>query len=370
MTANSAMEKNISLGGSLYPNEFHPKQKTTYGDVSAVIMKKFTALGKWYRTPCLSVALMRSWEEKIDRMAKVTVHKKITFLSGVPSWTLLFLEKILAITQKKHIHEVWPHLELFIHGAVAFQPYAQRFRTFFPEKHMHYMEVYNAAEGFFAVQDLSDQNEMVLLVDHGIFYEFIPFDNITQEQPDTIGLEDVQLGITYAMVITTNAGLWRYRIGDTVQFTSLQPFRIKIVGRTKHYINVVGEELMVHNAEMAVAKACQMTNATIDNYTAGPKYCEKGNPNAHEWLIEFIHPPKDLKKFVSILDQALQELNVDYATKRHKDLVLPLPLVHPLPKGTFYRWMKRQGKLGGQHKVPRLANERKYIEAILAMLKA
>ena len=361
--------KSIGIGGSLYPNSFHPYSQTMYGDVSAVIMKNLPFWAQWSRTPSLAVALMNQWEEKIEKIAKITAEEDITCIAGVPTWTLLLLQKVLEIKNKKYIHEIWPTLELFIHGAVSFKPYESLFQTIISSGNINYLEVYNASEGFFAVQDQVHQKDMLLLLDHGVFYEFIPLDEIGKENPKTIGLEAVELDKTYALVINTNAGLWRYQIGDTIKFTSLHPFRIKITGRTKHFINAFGEEVVIENAETAITKACQCTGATIYNYTAGPIYIEKGKRGGHEWIIEFKTPPKGLEKFVAILDKTLQEVNADYEAKRYKDMALTKPVVHAVAEGTFYKWMKKRGRLGGQSKVPRLANNRKYLDDMLSMLQ-
>lgn len=361
--------KSIGIGGSLYPNSLHPYSQTMYGDVSAVIMKNLPFWAKWNRTPSLDVALMDQWEEKIEKIAKITAQEAITSIAGVPTWTLLFLQKVLELKSKKYIHEIWPTLELFIHGAISFKPYESLFKTIISYQNINYIEVYNASEGFFAVQDQVHQKDMLLLLDHGIFYEFIPLDELVKESPKTIGLETVELGKTYALVISTNAGLWRYQIGDTIKFTSLHPFRIKITGRTKHFINAFGEEVVIENAETAITKACQCTGATIYNYTAGPIYNEKEKKGGHEWMIEFRNLPQCLEKFVVILDKTLQEVNTDYEAKRYKDMVLAKPVVHAVPEGTFYKWIKRQGKLGGQTKVPRLSNNRRYLDDMLSILR-
>ena len=309
---------------------------------------------------------MDQWEEKVDQLAKMTIPENITSIAGVPTWVYLLLQKVLAITGKHSIHEVWPQLELFIHGGVAFRPYQALFQALAPQE-LHYLEVYNASEGFFAVQDQKASSELLLLLDHGVFYEFLPLEELDKAHPQAVGLEEVIVGKIYALVISTNAGLWRYQIGDTIQFTSLNPFRVQIAGRTQHFINAFGEEVVVDNAEKAITKACQMTGATISDYTAGPRYMAQGQSGSHEWIIEFITPPSDLERFTTLLDDALQAVNSDYQAKRTQDLALSKPLVHAVPPGTFYQWLKQQGKLGQQHKVPRLANNRRYLEALLAM---
>ena len=359
--------KSVGLGGSLYPNDWHPGSDTQYGDVSAVLMKNLPFWAQWNRTPDLEVALMDQWEEKVAKLASMTAGENVTSIAGIPTWMLLLLQKVMAAQKKCCIHDVWPGLELFIHGGISFEPYKALFQGL-TSKELRYLEVYNASEGFFAVQDQVDSNDMLLLLDHGIFYEFIPLDEIKKEHPKTVGLEEVVLGRIYALLISTNAGLWRYQIGDTIKFTSLAPFRIKMVGRTKHFINAFGEELVVDNAEAAMAKACQLTNATLSNYTAGPRYLEIGKSGSHEWVIEFAKPPSDVERFIELLDANLQELNTDYKAKRYKNLVLARPIVHCAPQGLFYQWLSRQGKLGEQHKVPRLSNDRSYLDDILALL--
>ena len=364
-----AKGRSVGLGGSLYPNDWHPGSGTQYGDVSAVLIKNLPFWAQWSRTPNLEIALMDRWEEKVERLASATATENVTSMVGIPTWVLLLLHKVLAIQGKCCIHDVWPMLELFIHGGISFGPYKPLFQAI-TSKELRYLEVYNASEGFFAVQDRVDAEDMLLLLDHGIFYEFMPLDELGKEHPETVGLEAVVLNKVYALLISTNAGLWRYQIGDTIKFTSLDPFRITIAGRTKHFINVFGEEVIVDNAEKAVEQACRLTNAMLSDYTVGPHYLEAGKSGSHEWIIEFAQPPNDVEHFVDILDTALKELNTDYEAKRYKNLMLTRPIVHCAPRGLFHRWLKKQGKLGEQHKVPRLANDRKYLDDILAMLPA
>eukprot|EP00540_Astrosyne_radiata_P003904 CAMPEP_0116825828 /NCGR_PEP_ID=MMETSP0418-20121206/2193_1 /TAXON_ID=1158023 /ORGANISM="Astrosyne radiata, Strain 13vi08-1A" /LENGTH=495 /DNA_ID=CAMNT_0004454401 /DNA_START=1677 /DNA_END=3164 /DNA_ORIENTATION=+ len=361
-----AQGKSVGLGGSLYPNDWCPGSDMQYGDVSAVLMKNLPFWAQWSRTPNLAVALMRQWEEKINKLASITADANVTSLVGIPTWMFLLLQKVMALKNKYCIHDVWPMLELFIHGGISFTPYKRLFKDITAQE-LHYLEVYNASEGFFALQDRIDADDMLLLLDHGIFYEFIPLDEIGKAVPKTVGLAEVVLGQVYALLISTNAGLWRYQIGDTIQFTSLAPFRIKIVGRTKHFINVFGEEVVVDNAEVAITRACQLADATLSDYTAGPRYLENGQSGSHEWIVEFVKPPDDLAYFVHILDTTLKRLNTDYAAKRYKDIVLARPIVHCAPRGLFYRWLRQQGKLGEQHKVPRLANDRSYLDNLLPM---
>lgn len=361
--------KGLAIGGSHQINPLNKKANTYYGDISAVIMKNLPLWAQYARTPSLEIALMDEWEAKIEKMAQATSNENVTSISGVPTWTLILLQKILELKQKKNILQIWPNLEVFVHGAVSFTPYKNLFKNLIPSSSMRYVETYNASEGFFGIQDQPGTNEMLLMLDYGIFYEFIPFEEIGNPYPKAISLEDVKLGKNYAMVISTNAGLWRYQIGDTIRFTSIDPFRIKISGRTKHFINAFGEELIVENAESAISKACEETNAAIDNFTAAPIYMEKLQKGGHEWVIEFTKAPESIEKFKVILDNALREVNSDYDAKRYKDIALEAPVIHSVPEGTFYNWMKKRGKLGGQHKVPRLANDRIYVEDIMNMLE-
>ena len=359
--------KGLTIGGSHQINHLNPD--SYYGDVSAVIMQNLPFWAQIIRTPKLEIALMDKWEDKIAKMVETTVDENVTSLSGVPTWTIVLIQNILAATGKKTILDVWPNLEVFVHGAVSFSPYRQLFKELIPSPDMRYMETYNASEGFFGIQDQTNSEELLLMLDYGIFYEFIPMENIDQEQPDTLTLEEVALGKNYALVISTNAGLWRYMIGDTVRFTSLNPFRIKISGRTKHFINAFGEEVVVENADIAITKASKATGAIIADYTAGPIYVQNESKGAHEWIIEFEKEPSDMDYFAEILDVTLREINSDYDAKRYKNMALKAPVVHHAPKDTFYNWMKSRGKLGGQHKVPRLSNDRIYLDEILKMMK-
>jgi len=358
--------KGLSIGGSLSENPVNSSM--LMGDVSAVVMKNLPIWAQMIRTPSLDVALMGDWDQKIEKMALETSKENVTSILGVPTWTLVLIEKILEITGKKSILEVWGNFEFMIHGAVAFGPYRELFKNqIFPSSQVGFLEIYNASEGFFGIQDdLSKPDEMLLMLDYGIFYEFIPMNDEGEEANTIVTLEQVAVGVNYAMVISTNAGLWRYKIGDTVKFTSVSPYRIKISGRTKHFINAFGEELIIENAETAVARACAATQAEIKDYTAGPVFMNEGKTGCHEWIIEFSKAPKDFRTFAQILDQTLREQNSDYDAKRSYDLVLGPPLVHIAPAGTFHNWMRERGKLGGQHKVPRLSNHREFLEGVKA----
>lgn len=360
--------KGLAVGGSHQINELDPTASSFYGDVSAVIMQNLPPWAQFIRTPSLETALMGNWEEKIEKLARETAKENVTNIAGVPTWTILLIQKIVALEKKENILEVWPNLEVFFHGAVAFAPYRKMFKSLIPSDRMQYWETYNASEGFFGIQDQKNSEEMLLMLDYGIFYEFIPIEEIDSENPRAIRLADVELDKNYAMVITTNSGLWRYAIGDTIKFTSRYPYRIKISGRTKHFINAFGEEVIVENAEAAVTKACEVTGAVIDNFTAAPIYLEEGKKAGHEWIIEFKVQPSSLDDFSRILDETLRAINSDYDAKRAYNLALVAPKVHSVIEGTFYNWMKRRGRLGGQNKVPRLANSREYVDDILQMI--
>jgi hypothetical protein len=359
--------KSLGIGGSYGANPFN---KNSYcGDVSAIIIANLPKWAEFGRTPSLKIALMNEWEAKIDKMAAVASKQNVTNISAVPTWTVVLLERILQVTGKKNMLEVWPDFNVFFHGAVAFHPYREVFKKFFPSDQVQYYETYNASEGFFGLQDQHNSDEMLLALDNGVYYEFIPADSFESDQPKTLRLDEVELNKNYALLISTNSGLWRYKIGDTVRFTSLSPFRIKITGRTKHFINAFGEELVIENAESAMTKACKQTGATINNFTAAPIFFSEKNKAAHEWIIEFTTPPTDLEQFVDILDNTLREVNSDYDAKRYKNLALQRPIVHSVPENTFYRWLKQKGRIGAQIKVPRLSNNRDYIEEILDLIK-
>lgn len=356
--------KGLVIGGS--HNIHQVNDEAHYGDLSAVLLQNSPFWGHWLRTPELSIALMDEWESKIELLAKTTIKENVTSISGVPTWTLVLFKRILEITGKATISEIWPSLELYIHGGVSFTPYREQFQKLIG-KRIHYLEMYNASEGFFAAQDNPNEEGMLLFVDHGIFMEFMPIDEYGKENPDTIGLQDVEIGSNYALIISTNGGLWRYLLGDTVQFTSVEPYKIKVSGRLKHYINAFGEEVIVDNSDRAIAIASEKTNAIVNDYTAAPVYFGDNNNGAHEWLIEFEKDPDDIDAFRIALDEALQQINSDYEAKRYKDIALTKPIVHVLKRGVFTNWLKSKGKLGGQHKVPRLSNERKHLEEILKM---
>lgn len=361
--------KSLTIGGSLETNPLNPEGNARAGDISAVIMHNLPIWAQFIRTPSLEVALMGEWEAKIEQMAIATMNENVTSIAGVPTWTILLIQKILELKQAKNILQVWPNLEVFFHGAVAFGPYRKLFSELIPSTKMRYMETYNASEGFFGLQDQKNSDELLLLLDYGIFYEFIPMEEIDKENPNTVSLQNIKVGKNYALVISTNGGLWRYKVGDTVKFTSSAPYRFHITGRTKHFINAFGEEIIVENAEKAIEFACNATGATITNFTAAPVYFEsKAAKGAHEWVIEFQRSPEDLEVFGGLLDQELRKINSDYDAKRHRDLALTSPIIHAAPEGIFQTWMSKKGKLGGQHKVPRLSNNREFIDEILALV--
>lgn len=361
--------KSLSIGGTLEKNPLNPKGTARAGDVSALIMHNLPIWAQFMRTPSLETALMPDWEAKIERMARETMDENVTSIAGVPTWTIVLLQRILELKKASHILEVWPNLEVFFHGAVAFGPYRNLFKQLIPSEKMRYMETYNASEGFFGMQDQPDSDELLLLLDYGIFYEFIPTDELEKETPTVISLEEVEVGKNYALLITTNGGLWRYKIGDTLKFTSTYPYRFRISGRTKHFINAFGEEVIVENAEVAMVHACEQTGATIANFTAAPRYfADSQSKGAHEWIVEFKTPPADLDLFATLLDDKLREVNSDYDAKRQKDLALLQLQLHAAPAGLFDAWLSKKGKLGGQHKVPRLSNTREYLDEILALL--
>lgn len=353
--------KTLVVGGS--KTDIKDGDGSYSGDLSAIIMDNLPIWVEMRRTPSLEIALLDDWEDKLDKMAQLTIPEDVRVLSGVPSWTLVLLKRILELTGKKDIREVWPNIELFMHGGVNFAPYKQQFDHLI-SGNMNYLESYNASEGYFGIQEKLDSDSLLLMLDYGIYYEFVPSGEWDKDDPKTLSLEEVEIGVQYAIVITTNGGLWRYMIGDTIVFTSLKPFRIKVSGRTKHFINAFGEELIIDNAERAMERAVKETNAVINEYTAGPVYMSDDETGGHEWLIEFENEPSSLEKFGEVLDDELKNLNSDYEAKRTNDFTLKPPVLKVLPKGVFHKWLKQNGKLGGQHKIPRLSNSRLFIEEL------
>jgi hypothetical protein len=358
--------KGLVIGGSHQVSKIN--DDIQYGDLSAVLLQNMPMWANWIRTPELSIALMDEWEGKIEMLAQSTISENVTSISGVPTWTMILIKRILQITGKSTLKEVWPNLELYIHGGVSFVPYREQFEKVIGEG-CNYLEMYNASEGFFAAQDDPDEDGMLLFLDHGIFYEFMPVEEYGKAVPKTIGLKEVEIGKNYALVISTNGGLWRYLVGDTIQFTSTFPFRIKVSGRLKQYINAFGEEVISDNTDKAIAIASQKTGLVVNDYTAAPVYFGDNQKGAHEWLIEFEDAPVNTEQFAYELDCALKSLNSDYEAKRYKDIALTLPHVHALKKGIFRDWLKSKDKLGGQHKIPRLSNDRKYIDQIKGFMK-
>ena len=361
---NSALfnGKNLRLGGS---KELYEENGTTFGDLSAILIDNMPFWAEFSSTPGNKVSLMSDWEYKMQAIVNETVNENVTSLAGVPSWMLVLLNNVLENTDNKTILDVWPNLEVYFHGGVSFLPYVDQYKSIIPSKSFKYYEIYNASEGFFAIQDRNHSNELLLMLDYGIFYEFIPMQTHGTPTETLLPLSEVKKGVNYAIVITTNAGLWRYKIGDTVMFTSTTPYRIKVTGRTKHFINVFGEELIIENTDKALKIVAKKTNSEIVDYTVAPIFMEGKSKGAHEWIIEFKTPPKDLNYFGELLDNSLKSLNSDYEAKRYNNITLDKPKIHAAKQGLFYKWMKRNNKLGGQHKVPRLSNSRQFLEALL-----
>jgi len=355
--------KGLVIGGSHSVNAY--SENSYFGDLSAVLMSNTPFWVDFLRTPDKSIALLAEWEEKLEKMANATVNEDVTNISGVPTWTIVLIEKLFELSGKKDLKEIWPNLEVYIHGGVSFVPYRERFSQLIPKGGVKYMETYNASEGFFGIQDDPARDDMLLMTDYGIFYEFVKRDEIWDENPNACPLWEVEPGIEYAVVISTNAGLWRYILGDTVRFTSTSPYRFKITGRTKLFINAFGEELVIDNAEKAISAACSESGAIVADYTAAPRYMEEGGDAGHEWLIEFVKEPESIEQFRYVLDNTLKALNSDYEAKRYKDIAIQAPKVVTLPRGLFRVWLREKGKLGGQHKVPRLSNDRIIVDEIL-----
>lgn len=357
--------KTLIVGGSASINYLN--EDSYFGDLSAIIVKNLPFWVEFRRTPSKEIALMDKWEEKIDKMALSTINEDVYILAGVPSWTLVLLKRILEITGKNNIAEVWPKLELYMHGGVSFAPYREEFKKIIRKEEMNYVETYNASEGFFGIQDTA-AGELLLMLDYGVFYEFIPVQEYHQNKFDAIELSQVETGKNYVMVISTNAGLWRYVLGDTIVFTSKTPYRFKITGRTKHFINVFGEELIIDNTEKAIAIAGERTHSNVIDYTVAPIYMSEHETGGHEWIIEFSNPPENPSFFMEVLDNSLKSMNSDYEAKRSNNLSIRFPKLTIAPTGTFYAWLKEKGKLGGQHKIPRLSNERLFLEEILKLI--
>lgn len=355
--------KNLALGGSFKTDQFGDHH-SYHGDVSAIIIQNLPMWAEYFRAPDVNIALMENWEDKLEQMANSMANENVTSLAGVPSWMLVLIKRILELKKVESLRDIWPNLEVYFHGGVSFTPYRELFERLINNDKIAYTQLYSASEGFFGIQDERVSNEMLLMLDYGIYYEFIPVNELGKENPQTYNLSEVQKDKNYAMLISTNAGLWRYQIGDTIRFTNLSPYRFIITGRTKQYINVFGEELMIHNVEEALKTACEKTRAHIVDYTVAPVFMDE-QTGAHEWLIEFEEDPTNLDFFKSVLDDTLKKINSDYEAKRFNNYVLQAPLVKALPKGSFYNWLKRNNKLGGQFKVPRLSNDRSVVEELL-----
>lgn len=355
--------KALLMGGSHKVHEVN--ENVSYGDLSAVLLQNMVTWQNMIRTPGLDIALLEDWEEKLEKMAEVTIKEDVRYLAGVPTWTLVLLNKIKENTGESDLHNIWPNLELYIHGGVNFAPYREQFQSFFPNKKVNTIDTYNASEGFISGQDVIGDEGMLLFLKHGIFYEFMPLEELEKENPHTLQLDEVELNKSYAIIITTNSGMWRYLLGDTIAFTSLAPFRIKVTGRTKHFINAFGEEVMIENTDHAITVACNKTNARLHDYTAAPVYFDNNQKGGHEWLIEVEIEDDQKETFVEILDKEIQNVNSDYEAKRFKDLALQMPKVTFVKAGTFQSWLKSKNKLGGQHKIPRLSNDRKLLEQML-----
>ncbi|MEM1218462.1 MAG: GH3 auxin-responsive promoter family protein [Bacteroidota bacterium] len=360
--------KSLVMGGSLAP--FEPYPRSMRGDVSAIMIKHMPWVARSFFTPDFETALLSDFEEKIERIAHILAKEpELVMVGGVPTWTVVLFRRVLEITGKSHLLEVWPHLQGYIHGGVSFTPYRDQFKAFLPDPSITYQEIYNASEGYFAVQDSPDRDDMLLLLDNGVYYEFLPMSEWDKEFPKAVPLAEVETGCDYAMLISSNSGLWRYKIGDTVTFTSVRPYRIRITGRTKQFVNAFGEELMVENADRALARTCEEFGIRVVDYTVAPIYFEGDGKGGHQWLVEFDRIPNNLEAFADHLDLELQEVNSDYEAKRYKNMALHRLRLRALPVGTFHRWMRSRGKFGGQHKVPRLANHRQYVEEILRYLE-
>lgn len=355
--------KTLALGGSSEVSKTNTDCR--FGDLSAILISNTPFWANRMKTPDASIMLMSNWEEKIEKICETTVREDVRCLAGVPSWFLTVINKILERTGKKHLHEVWPNLELFIHGGISFTPYREQYRRLLPDPKMKYLETYNASEGFFGLQDDPEDTSLLLMLDYGVYYEFMPVSEVGQSKPHTLMLEEVKTGENYALVITTNSGLWRYMIGDTIQFTSTKPYKFRITGRTKLFINAFGEELIIDNATEALHTVCRATGAEVVEFTAAPVFMEEGKRGAHEWLVEFSTPPADPEAFAEALDKELQRLNSDYEAKRL--LSLERLRLQKARRGLFNEWLKEKGKLGGQHKVPRLWNDRTHIDELLKM---
>jgi hypothetical protein len=359
--------KMLMMGGTY--ESFEPYPQTRFGDVSAIMIHHLPSVGSYIYAPSIDIAMMPNFEQKIERMAHALIKEDMRSIGGVPTWTVVLLRRILELTGKSNILEVWPNLDLYLHGGVSFAPYKDTFKQLIPKDDFNYWEIYNASEGFFATQCHYKGNDMLLLLNNGIYYEFLPESEWYSKKPKAISLRDIEVGKNYALVITTNSGLWRYIVGDTIIFTSTNPYKIKVTGRTKQFVNAFGEEVMVSNTDKALADTCERMNVQVSEYTVAPIYFnENGSKGGHEWVVEFEREPPDLEAFNNLLDSNLQRINSDYEAKRFKDMAMNRLMLRPVPRGTFHNWLKAKGKYGGQHKVPRLANHRQYVEDIIQFI--
>lgn len=359
--------KNLSVGGS-QENSFADKNSPVHtGNISAIVMQNLPSWAQFSRTPGLEVTMMNNWEEKVKKIAEITSRQKVSSMAGSPMWIMLLLQYIMKKQGMRFIQEIWTDLEVFFHGSVSFSPYRPLFQQIDRDNSLRYMEIYNATEGFFGLQDRPNDDAMLLMLNYGIFYEFIPAEDFNSENPRVIPLQEVQAGKNYSLIISTSSGLWRYKIGDTIRFSSVQPYRFTISGRTKHCINIFGEDLFIEHAEKGLAAACKETGAIIENYTAAPRYYGQGKKGTHEWVVEFVKAPHDLQSFTKALDKGIQEVNEDYFEKRKGNTAIEEPVVREVPSGTFYSWLKKHDKLGGQHKIPRLSNSRELVEELLSL---
>ena len=356
--------KSLRLGGS---SQIYENNNTYFGDLSAILIENMPMWAEFSSTPSNKTSLMSEWETKLNAIISETKVENVTSFAGVPSWMLVLLNKVISETGKDNLFDIWPNLEVYFHGGVNFEPYREQYKKILPEKNFKYYEIYNASEGFFAIQDLNYSNDLLLMLDYGIFYEFIPMDTFGSENQKVIRLSDVELFKNYAIVITTNSGLWRYLIGDTVRFTSLKPYRIRVSGRTKHYINVFGEELIIENTDQAISKTCSLLNCEVKDYTVAPVFMKVKEKGSHEWMIEFKKQPESITEFEKVLDETIQSLNSDYEAKRYNNMTLNPLKINVAREDLFYDWLKENNKLGGQHKIPRLSNQRDYLEQLLGM---
>ncbi len=356
--------KCLRLGGS---GEFYENNSSYYGDLSAIFIDNLPFWAELGSTPSNKVSLMAEWEKKMEAIILEALNENVTSLAGIPSWMLVLLQNVLNSEKRKTINNIWPNIEVYFHGGVNFKPYKNQFENIFKPNQLKFYEIYNASEGFFAIQDQNNSSDLLLMLDYGIFYEFIPMSSLNNSLKNAIPIWEVKTNVNYALVITTNAGLWRYLIGDTVKFTCLNPYRIKITGRTKHFINAFGEELIIEHAEEAISLTSKQFNVSIINYTVGPVFMKGNSKGCHQWLIEFEKTPSNIDRFSDFLDEKLKELNSDYEAKRYKDMTLKKPMITIVNKGLFYKWLKINGKLGGQNKIPRLSNSRNYIDSLLKL---